>query len=40
MKARRKLKPGQQGTKNLLEVYGDALLCVRYRYDNINRVRQ
>lgn len=28
-----KLKPGQKGTKNLVAEHGDALLCVRYRYD-------
>ena len=27
------LKPGQKGTKQLLEQYGDRLVCVRYRYD-------
>ena len=27
------LKPGQKGTKLLLEQYGDRLICVRYRYD-------
>ena len=27
------LKPGQKGTKRLPEQYGDALVCVRYRYD-------
>jgi hypothetical protein len=27
------LKPGQKGTKRLVEQYGDALICVRYRYD-------
>lgn len=27
------LKPGQTGTKQLLEQYGDRLVCVRYRYD-------
>jgi hypothetical protein len=27
------LKPGQKGTKQLLAVYGDRLICVRYRYD-------
>jgi hypothetical protein len=27
------LKPGQKGTKRLLEQYGDRLICVRYRYD-------
>jgi hypothetical protein len=33
MTARSKLRPGQKGTKNLVAEYGDALLCVRYRYD-------
>lgn len=33
MKARAKLKPGQHGTKKHVEEYGDALVCVRYRYD-------
>jgi hypothetical protein len=33
VKARVKLKPGQKGTKKLMELYGDALICVRYRYD-------
>jgi hypothetical protein len=28
-----KLRPGKKGTKKLLTEYGDALLCVRYRYD-------
>lgn len=27
------MKPGQKGTLRLVEKYGDALLCVRYRYD-------
>jgi hypothetical protein len=27
------LKPGRKGTKQLLEQYGDRLICVRYRYD-------
>ena len=33
MKTRVILKPGQKGTKRLVEQYGDALMCVRYRYD-------
>ncbi len=33
MEARAKLKPGQKGTKKLVAQYGDALICVRYRYD-------
>ena len=34
-----KLKPGQKGTKKLAEEYGDALVCVRYRYDEAKQVR-
>lgn len=37
MKTRSKLKPGQNGTKKYLAKYGDALVCVRYRYDEQNR---
>jgi hypothetical protein len=33
MKTRVILKSGQKGTKRLVEQYGDALICVRYRYD-------
>jgi len=33
MKIKRILKPGQPGTKSLVEKYGDNLICVRYRYD-------
>jgi hypothetical protein len=33
MKTRVNLKPGQKGTKRLVQQYGDALVCVRYRYD-------
>ena len=33
MLAQKKLKPGQPGTKKLLEEYGSSLLCVRYRSD-------
>jgi hypothetical protein len=29
------LKPGQKGTKHLVEQYGDRLVCVRYRYGSI-----
>lgn len=34
-----KLKPGQKGTKALVKEYGDALICVRYRYDAATRTR-
>jgi hypothetical protein len=37
--ARLKLKPGQKGTKALVEKYGDDLVCVRYRYDEKSRTR-
>ena len=33
MKTRLILKAGQRGTKSLSAKYGDALLCVRFRYD-------
>ncbi len=39
MKVDTHLKPGQKGTKQLLEQYGDKLLCVRYRYDQKRHVR-
>lgn len=39
MITRLKLKPGQKGTKALVEKYGDALICVRYRYDETSRTR-
>jgi hypothetical protein len=39
MKTRLKLKPGQKGTKALVERYGDDFVCVRYRYDEATRTR-
>jgi hypothetical protein len=39
VKTRLILKPGQRGTKGLLKKYGDALLCVRFRYDAASRQR-
>lgn len=39
MKTRLILKPGQRGTKRLVEKYGDALVCVRFRYDAGSRQR-
>ncbi len=39
MKSRLNLKPGQRGTKHLVEKYGAALLYVRYRYDEERGVR-
>lgn len=39
MKSYCHVKPGQNGSKRLLEQYGDRLLCVRYRYDEERRMR-
>lgn len=39
MIARLKLKPGQKGTKKLHAQHGDALVCVRYRYDEASGTR-
>ena len=39
MKTRLILKPGQRGTKRIAEKYGDALVCVRFRYDAATRQR-
>ena len=39
MKLRLNLKPGQRGTKLLVERYGAALLYVRCRYDPERGVR-
>lgn len=39
MTTRLKLKPGQKGTKRLVEQYGDDLICVRYRYDEESHTR-
>ena len=33
MKTRLVLKLGQRGTKQLTDKYGEALLCIRFRYD-------
>ena len=32
-------RPGQPGTKRLMQTYGDDLVCVRYRYDEELRQR-
>ena len=39
MKARSTLRPGQRGTKRLVAIYGDRLVCVRYRYDRERQKR-
>jgi hypothetical protein len=33
METRTTLRPGQKGTRKLLERFGDRLVCVRYLYD-------
>jgi len=33
METRATLRPGQKGTRKLLERYGERLVCVRYLYD-------
>lgn len=33
MRTRLTLRPGERGTKKLLQRYGQRLVCVRYRYD-------
>ncbi len=37
MRTLRTLKPGRNGTKELLARHGASLLCVRYRYDEATR---
>lgn len=39
MRARGKRRPGQPGTRAYMEIYGDRLVCVRYRYDAEQRRR-
>lgn len=39
MQTRLTLKPGQKGTKKLLQRYGDRLVYVRYRYDEQKKKR-
>jgi hypothetical protein len=39
MRTRLKLKPGQKGTKELAAIYGERLVCVRYRYDEQTKKR-
>ena len=39
LKTRLTLEPGANGTKRLVERYGERLVCVRYRYDAERRRR-
>lgn len=39
METRLSLTPGQNGTKKLVAIHGERLVCVRYRYDAKRQVR-
>src|ERR1700693_3042960 len=39
METRVTLRPGDKGTKKLVQEFGQKLLCVRYRYDPVRRMR-
>lgn len=39
MRTRLVRRPGQHGTRAFVEQYGDRLVCVRYRYDEVNKKR-
>jgi len=39
MKTRLTLRAGHVGTKRLTEIYGDSVLCIRYRYNEETRER-
>lgn len=39
MRTVKKLNPGMKGTKKLVEIYGENLVCVRYKEDKENKVR-
>ena len=39
MRVRSKLKPGQPGTRKLVQQFGERLVCVWYRYDALKRRR-
>jgi hypothetical protein len=39
MKTRLTLRPGQRGTRRLVAEHGDRLVCVRYRYDDVRKIR-
>jgi hypothetical protein len=39
MRTKLKLVPGKKGTKKEVDQYGDRLVCVRYRYDELHERR-
>jgi hypothetical protein len=39
MRTRLTVRPGHPGARKLTEIYGERLVCVRYRYDAVRRCR-
>ena len=39
METRVTLRPGDKGTKKMVERFGERLICVRYRYDEARKMR-
>jgi hypothetical protein len=39
LRTRLTLRPGQPGTRKLVEQYGERVICVRYRYDQVTKKR-
>jgi hypothetical protein len=39
MRTKRKMRPGDPGTKKYVTKYGNELVCVRYRYDDEKQMR-
>ena len=39
MRTKRKLRPGDPGTKKYVKTYGNDLVCIRYRYDEEKQIR-
>jgi hypothetical protein len=39
LRTRLTLRPGQPGTRKLVDQYGERVVCVRYRYDQSTRKR-
>lgn len=39
LRTRLTLRPGQPGTRKLVEEYGERVICVRYRYDQTTKKR-
>ena len=39
LRTRLTLRPGQPGTRKLVDQYGERMICVRYRYDHATKKR-